>query len=52
MLIGRDPFIFSIVIEPVKEWNRINDKYDFVFCNGIMQSSERYVPLGIVSIDL
>ncbi len=39
MLIGRDPFIFSIVIEPVKEWNRINDKYDFVFCNGIMQFS-------------
>ena len=39
MLIGRDPFIFSIVLEPVKEWNRINDKYDFTFCNGIMQFS-------------
>ena len=39
MLIGRDPFIFSIVLEPVKEWNQINDKYDFTFCNGIMQFS-------------
>ncbi|WP_303805018.1 Imm42 family immunity protein [Ruminococcus flavefaciens] len=39
MLIGRDPFIFSIVLEPVREWNRNNDKYDFTFCNGIMQFS-------------
>ena len=39
MLIGRDPFIFSIVLEPVKEWNRMNDKYDFTWCNGIMHFS-------------
>ena len=39
MLIGRDPFIFSIVLEPVREWNRNNDIYDFTFCNGIMQFS-------------
>lgn len=36
MLIG---LIHSLVLEPVKEWNRINDKYDFTFCNGIMQFS-------------
>ena len=39
MLIGRDPFIFTIVLEPVKEWNRFNDKYDYTFCNGIMHFS-------------
>jgi len=39
MLIGRDPFIFSIVLELVKEWNVCNDKYDYSFCNGIMQFS-------------
>lgn len=42
MLIGRDPFFFSIVLEPVREWNRNNDIYDFTFCNGsVMPDSNK-----------